>query len=72
VKAQTEVLLGTSWGTIWELGAPFENLMGTWKRIKNSSPNIPERKKLDPSRGHAEPYHWLHETFISKTVCHHF
>ncbi len=21
---------------------------------------------------HAEPSHWPHETFISKTVCHHF
>jgi hypothetical protein len=21
---------------------------------------------------HAEPSHWLHEIFISRTVCHHF
>jgi hypothetical protein len=51
VKAQTEVLLGTSWGTIWELGAPFENLMGTWKRIKNSSPTSPKGKKWTPHEG---------------------
>jgi hypothetical protein len=48
MKAKTEVLLGASWGTIWELGAPFENLMGTWKRLKHSFPPIPERKELNP------------------------
>jgi len=50
VKAKTEVLLGTSWGTIWELGAPFENLMGTWKRIKEFFPPPSLKgKKLNPS-----------------------
>jgi hypothetical protein len=31
-----------------------------------------KKKKLHPSWGHAEPYQWLHEISLSKTVCHHF
>jgi hypothetical protein len=27
LQNKSEVLLGTSWGTNWELGEPFENMM---------------------------------------------
>jgi len=43
------------------------------KNKKKSQPcPLKKKKHLDPSRGQAEPSHWLHATFISKTVCHHF
>jgi hypothetical protein len=45
-------------GTHWEQG------------IKQRNP--PPKKKTGPLMVHAEPSHWPHETFISKTVCHHF
>jgi hypothetical protein len=65
-----EVLLGMSWGTIWE---HVENTLGTRENNNNYSPTLtPKRKKLGPSWVHAEPSDWLHETFISKPVCHHF
>jgi len=47
-------------GTHWE-----------WGKNKKSRPR-PKKKELDPSWVHAEPSHWLHETFISKTVHQHF
>jgi hypothetical protein len=42
--------------------------------IKQKPPSPPpsKRKKLDPSQVQAEHFHWVHETFISKIVCHHF
>jgi len=64
---KSELLLGTS----CELGDHHENMTGTRKKTKNSLPP-PKRRKLDPSWVHAERSHWMHETFISKTVCHHF
>jgi len=36
------------------------------------NPPTPPKKKLEPSRVHAEPPHLLHVTFISKPVCHHW
>jgi hypothetical protein len=51
-------------GAHWEYGK---------KPQKNPFPAPPKRKKLDPYWLHVEPSsHWLHESFISKTVCHHF
>jgi hypothetical protein len=58
------------WGTNWEHDG---NTLGTWK--KPSPPNPTQNLKEKISRHfwvHAEPFHWLHEISISKTVCHHF
>jgi hypothetical protein len=47
-----------------------------WTRKKNKRqlppPPSPKRKDQGPSWVHAEPSHWLHEIFISKTVRHYF
>jgi hypothetical protein len=39
---------------------------------KNSPRPAPKSKKQGPSWVHAGLSHWLHETFISKTIHHHF
>ncbi len=59
------VLLGTSWGTTWRTD---------WEKggKKNLATTGPKRKKQDPPWEHAEPPHWLHETFVFKTVCYQF
>jgi hypothetical protein len=63
-----EIQLGTSWWRTWELDG---NTLRTRKKTqKNSRPK--RKKKLEPSWVHAEASHWVHKTFISKTVCHHF
>jgi len=61
------------WGTRWELK---RNMLGTkekWKK-KTSRPRTLKlgAKAIKALWVHAEPSHWLHEIFISKTVCHHF
>jgi hypothetical protein len=66
-------------GIFWEID---ENPMGTGgntlrTREKNKKIILPptslkEKKKLDCSRVHAEPSHWLHDISVSKTVPHHF
>jgi hypothetical protein len=70
---KTQVLLGTFWGmhlqTLWEL----ENHLRIWwehigNKEKISFPLTLEKKKLDPSWGHAEPSDWLHEISLSKTL----
>ncbi len=76
-----EVLLQMYWATLGNLlGTSWEhdeNTLGTRKKNKKKSlpftSHCPEfLKKLDLSCVHAESSHWLHETFISKTICHHF
>jgi hypothetical protein len=71
-----EVLLGTYWGNNLGTWEPNENMKGTHREqgIKQKPPSPPpsKRKKLDPSQVQAEHFHWVHETFISKIVCHHF
>ncbi len=67
IWAKSEVLLGTSWGTLQEL----ENHLRTREIYIYPSPPLSKRKKLDRSRVHAEPSHWLHEISLSKTVRHH-
>jgi hypothetical protein len=63
------------WGHLWE---PHGNMMGThWEQgKKNPKISLPpphlKRKKLDPSWLHAEPSHWVHETSMSRSVCHRF
>jgi hypothetical protein len=56
-------------GTLWE----FENSLRTWWEHIGKKEKIPVFPP-PPSRSwvHAEPSHWLHETFISKTVHPHF
>ncbi len=61
------MLLGTSWRISWEHD---ENTLRT--RGGNSLNLTPKRKKLGPSRVHPERFHWLHQTSIFKTICHHF
>jgi hypothetical protein len=65
-------------GAIWE---PDGNPLGTWREhIGNKrkmkkippAPHLPKLQREKHFRVHAEPSHWLHEIFISKTVCHHF
>jgi hypothetical protein len=60
--------------TLWEHD---EKMLGRhWEqggKIKNPSPLTPsKRKRQGPSWVQTEPSHWLPESFISKTVCHHF
>jgi hypothetical protein len=62
----------------------WEKKMGTSKsKINNRTPNPqscshyvptpqPPKKKIGPSSVQVEPSHWLHETFIFKTVSHPF
>jgi len=49
-------------------------LLGTyWGPKKTDPPSLPPQKKnIGPYSVYVEPSHWLHEIFISKTVCHHF
>ncbi len=54
-------------GIIWEFD---ENTLGT--RKKSLFPSPLKKKKLDPSWGHAEHSHWLHEISLSKTLHHQF
>jgi hypothetical protein len=69
---KNEVLLGMSLGTFWvTLGIfwePNENTLGTNKN-QNPPPSPKTHKKniMPPN-----PFHWLHEIFISKKVCQHF
>jgi hypothetical protein len=74
-----EVVLGTSYGTHWEIEEHFGNLTKTvWEldgktlrteKKKSTCPPAPTpNKKLCPPK----PSHWLHKISISKTVCHHF
>ncbi len=55
------------WGHLWE---PHGNMMGT--RGKNPKHSPPFKEKIWPSWLHAELSHWLHETSMSRSVCHHF
>jgi hypothetical protein len=52
---KSEVILGTTWGTLWEY---IRNMTGQREKAKNSSPTLsfPKRKELDPSCVHAEPF----------------
>jgi hypothetical protein len=50
-------------GTHWEQGRNTKN---------NSLHPTPKRKKQGPWWVHVEHSHWLHKSFISKTVCNHF
>ncbi len=68
---RSEMLLGTSQETTWELEELHGNTLGT-RGEKNLLTLLVERKKLDPSWVYVKSSGWLHETFISKTVCHHF
>jgi hypothetical protein len=58
-------LMGTWWKHV-------KNTLGTWKTSKRTPSPPPKRKKQGPSWVHAKLSHWLHDTFISKTICHHF
>ncbi len=54
------------------------NLMGTWWEHNGNKEQtkkyllLPLKEEIGPSLVYSEPSHWLHETFISKIVCHHF
>jgi len=45
--------------------------IGDQKKTDPLSPP-PQKKNIGPYSVYVEPSHWLHEIFISKTVCHHF
>ncbi len=65
---KSEVLLGMSWGTYWEH-------IGNKHKTKIHSPfppppPSPQKKKIGPLMSACVPFHWLHETFISKTMGH--
>ncbi len=73
LQNKSEELLGTSWGNNLGTWEPFGNLMKLiGDKEKNKKNPLATQKKLDLSWVHAEPSHWLHGTFISKTICHHF
>jgi hypothetical protein len=69
-----EVLLGTSYGTHWEIGEHFGNLtktgweldgktLRTTKGIHLPPAPAPEKKLCPP-----KPSHWLHKISISKMM----
>jgi hypothetical protein len=61
--------MGENWGAI---GEQIGNMMGTRKKrkkkIRPDPPPLLKEKKLDPSWGHPEPFHWLHELLCLKLV----
>ncbi len=77
---KTKVIWGTFWVTTWEPGEPYGNTYRAWweqgkkEKRKNPPPPLPspKKKKSGPLTSPCWAFHWLHETFISKTVCHHF
>jgi hypothetical protein len=46
----------------------LEHLENKGKTKKKPFPPLQKEKKLDPSCVHPEPFYWLHEAFIPKTV----
>lgn len=60
------------------LGNIFGNTLRTWLEQKNSKNHIhrgllpPKEKKWPSLEVHVEWSHWLHESYIPKTVCNHF
>ncbi len=61
------------WGTHLEFGKHVGNIKGMpWEHTGNNknstTPPSPKRGKKNPPKC----YHWLHEIFICKIVCHHF
>jgi hypothetical protein len=69
------------WGAIWNKLRCYLELLGNnlgtwiipwgthWEQGKKQSTSGPKEKNSTPHEVHAEPSHWLHETFISNTVC---
>jgi hypothetical protein len=60
---------GNTLRKFWELDG---NTLGIREKNKKIPLSLSQRKKLDHSQMHAEPFYWLHENSLSKTVCHHF
>jgi len=62
------------WGTYWHKWhkCTIHSYFYGQSAFYNSHHPTPKMKKQGPSWMHAEPSRWLHEIFISKTVCHHF
>jgi len=52
-------------------GKEKQEMKGPPKR-KNPSPLFFKRKNPKASLVHIEPSNWMHETFLSKIVCHYF
>jgi len=48
------------------------NFMGTENSKKKPLGPRPKRNQIGPLSMYVEPSPWLHQIFISKTVCHHF
>jgi hypothetical protein len=70
---KSEVLLGTT----WELEVPFREHIGSMMGIKEENkkflpPSFPKKKKAGLLMSPCRAFHWLHGTFMSKTLCHHF
>jgi len=64
-------LYGINLRCYWEhLGEPHGKILGT--RQKQINPFLHPSPPPAPKWVCAEASHWLHETFISKIVCHHF
>jgi hypothetical protein len=62
---KSEMLLGTIGGTTWEL----KELMGTrGKRQKIPPPSFAKKKKDRTPHESMLSRHWLHGTFVSKSV----
>jgi hypothetical protein len=63
-------------GTIREQIGKLKKLMGTYrendgnkgKKAKDSSPSFLKRKKMGPLMSPFQAFHWLHATFVSKSV----
>jgi hypothetical protein len=56
-------------------GNILRNALGTlWEQKTTKKPLSPrpKRKQIGPLSIYVEPSPWLHQIFISKTVCHHF
>jgi hypothetical protein len=65
---KTEVLLGMSWGTnLGTWGTPWTHI---GNKGEKKPPFCPNNEKTGPLMTACWAFHWLHETFISKTVSH--
>jgi hypothetical protein len=70
---KSEVLLGTTWELEVPFGEHIGSMMGTKEENKKFlPPSFPKKKKTGLLMSPCRAFHWLHGTFMSKTLCHHF
>ncbi len=75
-KAEEGRTLGKAYGIkVWFYWGHIEDHVGNSMRTENPKKPLsprPKRKQIGPLSIYVEPFPWLHQIIISKTVCHHF